>query len=113
MFRIRKIMDDVMPGNKAALGHVPKILKSWFAGVPAKEIDSLGEKLRNPFKQRFVEVLFECPPDDENKYSNIEDLKGARAGLRFYERYGALPIIGTDYQRPIKLTDTCTPTAGS
>jgi acetoin utilization deacetylase AcuC-like enzyme/GNAT superfamily N-acetyltransferase len=171
VFRIRRIMDDVMPGNKVALNHVQNILETQFKSSGNKETVGLEEKLRNPFKQRFVEILFvaeqqrsrimgfalmmhdpeirftyldyiasergfssrgvggalyehvrdqarildsrglffECAPDDEDQYSNSEDLKNGRARLRFYERYGARPIMGTDYQRPIKPTDTCMP----
>jgi len=58
MFRIRQIYDDVLPVNKQAIQQVQEILRGHFSALPADEIDSLAEKLRNPFKQQFRSVLF-------------------------------------------------------
>lgn len=165
-------MDDVMPGNKAALEYAQHILRTRFNGLGAEEIDSLGEKLRNPFKQQFVEILyvaehkanrrilgfallmydpqasfayldyiasdsgmssrgvggalyehvrdeclalkakglfFECLPDDADQHTEESEFKAACGRLRFYEQYGARPIVGTDYELPIKPGDTCMP----
>ena len=35
------------------LEQVQEILRKRFSGVSEEEIDQIGEKLRNPFKQRF------------------------------------------------------------
>src|SRR5688572_6051534 len=58
MFRIRRIHDDVLPGNQAAIRDVEKIFASHFAGASPDEMLHLGEKLRNPFKQRFRMILY-------------------------------------------------------
>jgi len=58
MFRIRQIYDDVVPVNKQAIQQVQEILRGHFSALPPDEIDSLAEKLRNPFKQQFRSVLF-------------------------------------------------------
>ena len=58
MFRIRRIYDDVLPVNKEALRQVKEIMRAHFGGAPEKEIESIGEKLRNPFKQQFRSILF-------------------------------------------------------
>lgn len=58
MLRIRRIYDDVLPANKAVLQQVCEILRARFTDVDPYEIDTLGDRLRNPFKQRFRPVLF-------------------------------------------------------
>ena len=58
MLRIRRIYDDVLPINKEILAQVREILRSRFAAVSEAEIESIGEKLRNPFKQRFRTILY-------------------------------------------------------
>lgn len=50
-------------------------------------------------------LFFECLPDDAEKASTPELLKQNRSRLRFYEHYGAYPIINTDYERPLHSED--------
>ncbi len=50
-------------------------------------------------------LLFECLPDDPAACSSIELAKQNTARLRFYERFGARPIIGANYEAPIKADD--------
>jgi acetoin utilization deacetylase AcuC-like enzyme/GNAT superfamily N-acetyltransferase len=171
MLRIRRIYDNVLPVNKSTLEQVQEILRSRFAAVPETEIALIGEKLGNPFKQRFRTVLFvaesikgkvrgfaillheptlrftyldwiatatdragagiggalydrirqestalkvqglffECLPDDAKECPAPTELKQNRARLRFYERYGARPIVNTGYESPVKPGDTCMP----
>ena len=171
MLRIRRIHDDVLPVNKEALRQVKEILRSQFQDVSDDEIELLGEKLRNPFKQRFRMVLlvaetlrgrvlgfatllhepevgfayldwiaaasgktggglgsalydrvrqeatalhatglfFECLPDEPSDCPAPPLLKQNRARLRFYERYGARPIVNTAYEMPVNSGDTCMP----
>ncbi|MBN1847657.1 MAG: GNAT family N-acetyltransferase [Deltaproteobacteria bacterium] len=171
MIRIRRIYDDILPSNKERLRQVQEILRKRFHQVPEEEINQIGEKLRNPFKQRFRSILFvaeslsnrvqgfalllhepeimfcyldwiaaatgkaggglgsalydtvrreaadlnakalffECLPDDFEACPDEGLLKENRSRLRFYERYGARPIINTAYESPIKLEDTCMP----
>lgn len=171
MLSIRRIYDDVLPINKEILAQVKEILRSRFAAISEAEIESIGEKLRNPFKQRFRTILyvaerlggrvvgfalllhepeigftyldwiamatgrsgggiggalyekvrqesvalkvkglfFECLPDDEKYCSDSALLKENRARLRFYEKYGARPIINIGYESPVNQGDTCMP----
>jgi acetoin utilization deacetylase AcuC-like enzyme/GNAT superfamily N-acetyltransferase len=171
MLRIRRIYDDVLPVNRESLRQVQEILRKRFSGVAPEEIAQIGEKLRNPFKQRFRTVLFvaesmrrrvqgfalllhepvigfcyldwiatsgtrnggglgsalyervrqeaagldarglffESLPDDPRGCPDERLLKDNRSRLRFYERYGARPIVNTDYERPVKPGDTCMP----
>jgi len=47
-------------------------------------------------------LFFECAPDEEGATSTPELLRQNRSRLRFYEQYGARPIVGTEYERPLK-----------
>jgi acetoin utilization deacetylase AcuC-like enzyme/GNAT superfamily N-acetyltransferase len=171
MLRIRRIYDNALPLNKGTLRQVQEILRSRFSAVSDEEISLLGEKLRNPFKQRFRAILFvaesirgnvrgfamllhepgigftyldwiaasssrvsggigsalydriraeskalnskglfcECLPDEEKDCPYPTELKQNRARLRFYEKYGARPIVGTAYESPVTPDDKCMP----
>jgi acetoin utilization deacetylase AcuC-like enzyme/GNAT superfamily N-acetyltransferase len=52
-----------------------------------------------------VGLFFECLPDDPALSRNPEVRKQNAARLRFYERYGARPIINTRYETPLKTGD--------
>lgn len=47
-------------------------------------------------------LFFECLPDDPNLSRDPDILKQNRARLRFYESYGARPIINTAYETPVQ-----------
>lgn len=47
----------MLPSNRAAITQVQRIFREQFAGAPVEDIDSLVEKLRNPFKKRFRTIL--------------------------------------------------------
>ncbi len=57
MFRIRRIFDDVLPVNKLALREVRQIFQDQFPEAPVEDIVSLPDRLRNPFRKRFLTVL--------------------------------------------------------
>jgi len=171
MLKIRRLYDDVLPINREILKQVQQILRMRFNEVPEEEIAQIGEKLRNPFKQRLRTILlvaenmrrrvlgfamvlhepmigfcyldwialaggktggglgsalydrvrgeaadleakglfFECLPDDGERCPDAALLRQNRARLRFYERYGARPIIDSGYETPVKPGDTCMP----
>lgn len=48
-----------------------------------------------------VGLFFECLPDDPKLCSDPVVLKQNAARLRFYERYGARPVVNTAYETPI------------
>jgi GNAT superfamily N-acetyltransferase len=56
-----------------------------------------------------VGLFFECLPDDPVLCSNPEILKQNVQRLKFYERFGARPIIGTLYETPIRAGEDCPP----
>jgi acetoin utilization deacetylase AcuC-like enzyme/GNAT superfamily N-acetyltransferase len=52
-----------------------------------------------------VGLFFECAPDDPGEVDSLEVLRANAARMRFYERFGALPIDGTDYRTPVREGD--------
>ena len=58
MFRIRRIYDDVLPTNQLAIREVKRIFADQFPAARPSEIESINDKLRNPFLQRFRTVLY-------------------------------------------------------
>jgi acetoin utilization deacetylase AcuC-like enzyme len=54
-------------------------------------------------------IFMECLPDDPALCADQQILKQNRARLRFYERFGALPISGTAYETPLHEGDDCPP----
>ena len=56
-----------------------------------------------------IGLFFECLPDDPTLCKNEAELAQSRKRLRFYERYGAYPIINTAYETPFKPGDDCPP----
>jgi len=54
-------------------------------------------------------LFFECLPDSIETCPDEKLLKENRARLRFYERYGARPIINTAYETPVNPDDSCMP----
>jgi acetoin utilization deacetylase AcuC-like enzyme/GNAT superfamily N-acetyltransferase len=56
-----------------------------------------------------IGIFFECLPDDPHLCRVPEIIRGNAARLRFYERYGARPIVNTAYETPLKIEDRCPP----
>jgi len=50
-----------------------------------------------------IGIFFECLPDSAALSRDTEVRKQNVSRLRFYERYGARPIINTEYETPLKL----------
>jgi acetoin utilization deacetylase AcuC-like enzyme/ribosomal protein S18 acetylase RimI-like enzyme len=64
---------------------------------------ALYEALREELIARGAFGLFlEVPTDDPAQVKNAKHLKANKDRLKFYERYGALPIVGTLYDQPIR-----------
>jgi acetoin utilization deacetylase AcuC-like enzyme/GNAT superfamily N-acetyltransferase len=71
---------------------------------------ALYEQLREEARSLgVIGLFFECLPDDPKLCPNPELLKENAARLRFYERYGARPIINTEYETPLKAGEPCAP----
>ncbi|HES59610.1 MAG: histone deacetylase family protein [Calditrichaceae bacterium] len=54
-------------------------------------------------------LFFECLPDDPALCKDPATLDQNIARLRFYERYGARPIVNTAYETPVNPGDDCPP----
>jgi GNAT superfamily N-acetyltransferase len=64
---------------------------------------ALYEALREDLIARGASgLLLEAPTDDPVQVTDLAHLRANRARLKFYERYGALPIMGTLYDQPIR-----------
>jgi len=50
-------------------------------------------------------LFFECAPDDLPPGTAPAIARANAARLRFYERYGARPVVNTDYQKPLREGD--------
>lgn len=50
-------------------------------------------------------IFFECLPDNPTLCRDPEILKQNQARLSFYEKYGAVPVIDTAYETPLKPED--------
>lgn len=58
MFRIRKVPYDSTVANAEAIRQVQAILRAQFPQLDESAVQTLPEKLRNPFKYRFRSMLF-------------------------------------------------------
>ena len=56
-----------------------------------------------------VGIFFECLPDEPALCPDTELLRENIQRLRFYERFGARPIIGTLYETSVNPGDDCPP----
>jgi acetoin utilization deacetylase AcuC-like enzyme/GNAT superfamily N-acetyltransferase len=71
---------------------------------------ALYERVREEaFLLDAIGLFFECLPDEVRLCRIPRILRQNRARLRFYERYGARPIINTAYETPLKPADVCPP----
>ena len=97
--------------------HEPEIgfcYLDWIALASGKTGGGLGSALYDRVRTESVALnakglFFECLPDDPQNGVDDAMLRQNRSRLRFYERYGARPIIRTGYEMPINPEDTCMP----
>ena len=101
----------------AILLHEPELhfaYLDWIATASSRTGAGLGGALYDRIRQEATALkvgglFFECLPDDARDCPHPDELKQNRARLRFYERYGARPIVNTAYELPVKPEDTCMP----
>jgi len=117
-YRFRSIL-FVAEGSKgriigfALLFHEPALKFCYLDYISAAERRTGGgiggalyERVRDEaLDLNSVGLFFECLPDDPNLSKDPLILKQNAARLRFYERYGARPIINTRYETPLKPGD--------
>jgi acetoin utilization deacetylase AcuC-like enzyme/GNAT superfamily N-acetyltransferase len=101
----------------ALLQHAPDLHFSFldFISVdPKAPASGIGGALYQRVREEAnslasVGIFMECLPDDAKLCREPATVRQNKARLRFYERYGALPIINTAYETPLKPTDDCPP----
>jgi acetoin utilization deacetylase AcuC-like enzyme/GNAT superfamily N-acetyltransferase len=106
-----------MVGAFALMLHDPELklcFLDYLSVSPGKSSRGIGgilyEHLRREARLLGVIGLFyECLPDDPALSPNPEIRKQNQARLRFYERFGAFPITGTEYETPVRPGDTDPP----
>ena len=71
---------------------------------------SLYQKVREVSTElKSIGLFFECLPDNPELCDDPLVVGDNRKRLRFYEKFGARPIVNTLYETPVKETDTCPP----
>jgi acetoin utilization deacetylase AcuC-like enzyme len=117
-YRFRSIL-FVAEGTKgrvnafALLSHEPVLKFCYLDYISASEQKTgggIGSALYERVREEALDlntigIFFECLPDDPRLSRDPEIRKQNVARLRFYERYGALPIAGTAYETPLKPGD--------
>ena len=101
----------------ALVRHHPRqrfFLLDFLSAAPGRTGSGVGsvlyEATRRAAGLRGVRAIYlECLPDDPALCADPDDLRQNRARLRFYERYGARPIAGTAYERPLSDDDDSPP----
>ncbi len=101
----------------ALINHAPDLnffYLDFLCVKPGKNAGGVGgalyERVREEAKRLGSCGLFmECLPDDPRLCKDQNTLKQNRSRLKFYERYGAGPIIGTAYETSLKPTDDSPP----
>ena len=101
----------------ATLLHEPEIgfvFLDWIAMASGKGGGGVGGALYERVRQEAAALhanglFFECLPDEPHDCPQDDLLKQNRSRLRFYERYGARPIIRTGYETAVNKDDTCMP----
>ncbi len=63
---------------------------------------ALYERVREEARALGTQLYFECLPDDPALSPNPEIRADNANRLKFYERYGALPIVNTAYETPVE-----------
>jgi acetoin utilization deacetylase AcuC-like enzyme/GNAT superfamily N-acetyltransferase len=72
VFRIRRILDDVLPLDRRLLEQAQAMLKSQCPGAPREDAGALADRLRNPTRYPFHTLLLVA-----------DDLRGSAKGFAF------------------------------
>jgi acetoin utilization deacetylase AcuC-like enzyme/GNAT superfamily N-acetyltransferase len=120
LFRSILFVADNLKGNVkgfALLNHAPGLRFCYldFISTTKKAMgggvgSALYERVREEANALSAKgVFFECLPDDPVVCRVPAIIKDNISRLRFYERYGAYPIVNTAYETPCKPHDLCPP----
>jgi acetoin utilization deacetylase AcuC-like enzyme/GNAT superfamily N-acetyltransferase len=114
-YRFRSILfvaDDFKNRVKgfALLFHVPDLDFCYLDFISAAKYQTgrgIGSALYERIREeavllKSIGLFMECLPDDPLLCKDAATLKQNKSRLRFYENYGATPIINTRYETPLK-----------
>ena len=101
----------------AILQHVPNLRFCYLDFISAATYRTGGgiggvlyQRVREEAQSMHaVGLFFESLPDDPSLCRDPKTLKQNAERLRFYERFGARPIINTAYETPVKADEDCPP----
>jgi acetoin utilization deacetylase AcuC-like enzyme/GNAT superfamily N-acetyltransferase len=101
----------------ALLQHAPDLQFCYLDFMAAGRLQTGGgigsalyERVREEASaMKAIGLFFECLPDEQTLCCDPEMLKQNAARLRFYEKYGARPIVNTVYETPLSQEDDCPP----
>ncbi|HDQ39517.1 MAG TPA: histone deacetylase family protein [Desulfonatronum sp.] len=121
-FRFRSILYVAEGANSRLKGfalfmHAPDLHFGYLDYVSAAKLQTgagvggaLYTRVREEAKAlELTGLFFECLPDEPALCPDPMTLKQNKARLRFYERFGARPIVGTAYETPLTPESTCPP----
>lgn len=94
----------------ALLLHFPDLafcLLEYISAAPGRTGGGIGGVLYEQVREEaaslnVIGLFFECHPDEAGMCRDARVLKQNIARMRFYERFGARPIIGTAYEQQLK-----------
>jgi len=94
----------------ALLLHFPDLafcLLEYISAAPGRTGGGIGGVLYEQVREEaaslnVIGLFFECHPDEADLCRDARVLKQNIARMRFYERFGARPIIGTAYEQQLK-----------
>jgi GNAT superfamily N-acetyltransferase len=119
-FRTILFVAENLPGKiqgVASLLHEPEIgfaFLDWIAITSDKAGGGIGKTLYEQVRMeasglKANGLFVECLPDEMNGCPDKALIKENRDRLRFYEQYGARPIVNTNYGGSVQSENTCLP----
>lgn len=101
----------------ALLMYAPDLKFAYLDYIASRQSSTSGgigsalyQRVREEAIHMGIKGLFmECLPDDPSLCRNKQFLEQNSARLKFYERFGAFPLINTLYETPVKDDDDCAP----
>ena len=86
----------------------------FIATRPGKTSSGIGGALYERIREEAIEsgahgIYFECLPDNPDLCHDKSSLEENVRRLKFYERFGARPLINTLYEMPVNPGDDCPP----
>ena len=85
------------------LSVAPRLTSRGIGGALYQRIREEAEQLKS------MCMVFECLPDNPALCRDTSVMEQNRSRLRFFEQFGAYPVINTKYETPLTPEDDCPP----